>query len=556
MNFIVIIALFFTGVFKLDAQSLIHDPGFEEVEFMFDGKDTIYVYTHWQSLLPFSKKSFFGHPKYSKYELRTDSKSAKDAWKPYEGDSQFIAQHLNLKNLYQTKLVRPLKKGKCYKLTFMYRIIAKMMTKEQIESRVNHKVGGRFTVNSLYSEENLTKFLSNDFKYPPHFTIDDFTADSISKWMEFVYEFTADMPYEYLTIGNFLPIARTGAEAALPYKGVSYRIDLVSLIETDSQESSISELTSIEYSYDLVDNVEPNEFTINTQLSASASSYYRRVFNAESFILDGRSDSAIRSYISAFEYQKPKFREYQNVKSIEKKEEVSDTKILSSLVKQLFLPKPELIDLSQKIDSIFRLDQDIRSTDFSNVPSQDSANLMFLLSHVDNNDISEHSIGINSMRNLEVLLLHLSRYSFFEALIPILVKQVENGNFDNRQFASLVDSYYSNTISGDRIESYYYTTSAYPLFTQFVIPVLDPNLMEEINIRRHRIGLESLEDQYRKQFYNFKYGYRDFEFYQFFSYFPTEEFCTEEEKAKYLEKEKDKVAELKQQYAQLIIWSK
>lgn len=137
-----------------------------------------------------------------------------------------------------------------------------------------------------------------------------------------------------------------------------------------------------------------------------------------------------------------------------------------------------------------------------------------------------------------------------------MYKDVLKGNFDNRQFASLVDSYYSNNVSGDRTESYYYTASAYPLFTQFVIPELDPNLVKEVNERRQHIGLESLENQYRKQLYNFKYGYKDYEFYQFFTYYPTEEFCTEEEKIIYLEKENEMVEELKQAYDELIIWRK
>jgi hypothetical protein len=556
MNYIIILALIFTGVCSINAQNLIPDPGFEEVEFIFDGKDTVYVYTHWQSLLPFRKITHFGHPKFSKYQKHTNSEKALDAWKPYEGDSQFIAQHLNHKNLYQTKISHPLKVGKSYKLTMMYRVLAYMIEKNQAVAFVQNKIGGRFTVNDLCTKENQENFLSNTFKYPPHFSISDIHPDSLFRWIKYEYDFVADRPYQYLILGNFIPIVKTEVEAAHPAKGVSYRIDMVSLEEVNTFDSQ-NVLLEISQNFDeLIDAVELKGFNVIAQIDSMSSAYYQWIFKAESFIIESKPDSAMMVYIHAFDHKKPLFREYRNVKTLQKKGDISDTMFITRLLDQISMPESKLSEISQKIDSIFRLDQDVRSTNFANFGSQDSANFLFLLSLADEKTISEQTIGINGMRNLEVILLHLSRYAFFDELIPVLTKQVEKGNFDNRQFASLVDSYYSNVISGDIFETYYYTTSAYPIFTQFVIPELDPDSIKLINERRNLIGLESLESQYRKQYYNFKYGYRDYEFYQFFTFFPAEEFCTEEEKTLYLEKEKELVEELRQKYRNLTIWSK
>src|SRR5690606_723935 len=136
------------------------------------------------------------------------------------------------------------------------------------------------------------------------------------------------------------------------------------------------------------------------------------------------------------------------------------------------------------------------------IGAQDSSNHNFVLQVLQNNVISEQNIGITGMMNLEIILLHLSRYKHFSELIPMLAAQVSQGNFNNRTFATLLDGYYEYHISRSKTNSRYLTQSIYPIFSKFLLPEWDAEYILEIDKRRAAIGLEGIQDQYRKQFYN------------------------------------------------------
>ena len=538
-------------------QNLIVDPGFEDLQFNYEGQDTLYEYTHWKSLTIKRKISKFGFPKYSTYKTFLQSERVKDAWKPYDGDSQLVPYVLHKQNLYQTKLLNPLVAGQKYKVSFKYRVIAYYIPKEKVALTINHKIGGRFSIKDYAKNDTIGQSNTTEFKQPPHFKISSYHPDSLYNWVNYVYYFEADWPYAYLTIGNFIPIANSIAEGNHPMKAISFRIDDVSVEPikiTDDQLPKESDLyvpkgdTTSSASSSI-------NFDKGLKIDSIAKAYYQWISKAENTVISAQFDSSYNYYHLAFQLKSPPFKDYRNATNVANKLSKSNQPSFSDSLPQFKNTGKTDEKSSYQIDSIFQLDQLARSNN-NNIGLQDSSNYLFLKNLFSTKTLSEETIGFNNMQNLITILLHLSRYPHFNNLLIIMYKDVLKGNFDNRQFASLVDSYYSNIISGDRTKSYYYTASAYPLFTQFVIPELDPNLVKEVNERRQHIGLESLENQYRKQFYNFKHGYKDYEFYQFFSYYPAEEFCSEEEKAKYLEKEKDKVAELKQQYEHLIIWSK
>lgn len=540
---------------NLCAQTLIKDPGFEEVDLLFDGQDTIYQYKYWKSLLPFKKVSHYGHPIYSKYKTFTKSEKAREAWAPYEGDSQLIPHLLHHRNLYQTKLLKSLEVGQKYRITFKYRILGYMMSKELVLREINNKIGIRLSVSSLYSADNLEKFVTKNFNYPPSISITNYKADSLFKWMEFEYVFIAERKYEYLTVGNFVPIAETAEEAYNPAKGISFRIDLVNLekVSHNTQVSTYSENIDNSREIQHLDNI---DLSLSTLRASSLVDYYSFINTAETNILDNDYVAAIANYFSAFKIEYPFFRDYRNAKTALSKVETKDS-LLTKQFAELTKPIQNQINpITKLIDSIFQLDQEIRHMDEGKIGAQDSSNHEFLISILKDTPISEQSIGINCMMHLEIILLHLTRYENFSKLIPLLAEQVAQGNFNNRAFANLIDGYYEYHISSSKINSRYLTQSIYPIFTKFLLPEWSSEDLLVIDNRRYTLGLESLEDQYRKQFYNFKYGYKDFEFYQFFTYFPAEEFCTEEEKDTYLEKEKIMVEELKQQYENLIIWTK
>lgn len=535
------------------AQNLIPDPGFGEVEFVFDGKDTVFQFLHWSSLLSFKKYSTKkGFPSYSKYLSQAKNSKSNYFYSPYEGDALFMPTHNWHRNLFQTKLTEPLQVGKKYRISFKYMILAAYYSKNKVEKSVNGKIGIHLSINDLNNEAQIAKYDDQSNPFKPMFGINNYNADNNFLWLDFEYIFEAESPFQFMTIGNFTRLLEPIELAPGPVeKGVTFKIDNVSLtkVEDDVPLSPLfSEKIKIET------NPQQFKFSTRSSIGGFVQLYNQHVSKAEDFIIQSNIDSALFYYKEAFKQKSPEFKDYRNANKVLATSLTGMHQEPHSLFQYNNSSNTDKIAANQ-IDSIFNLDQKARHNNLG-IAAQDSANYLFLNALFCSKTISEQTIGFNKMQNVNIILLHLSRYAYFESTLDILYKEVLKGNFDNRQFASLVDSYYSNTISGDRIESYYYTTSAYPLFTQFIISELDPDLVKEVNERRRHIGLESLENQYRKQFYNFKHGYEDYEFYQFFSYYPAEEFCTEDEKAKYLEREKDKVAELKQQYEQLIIWSK
>lgn len=300
------------------------------------------------------------------------------------------------------------------------------------------------------------------------------------------------------------------------------------------------------------DTIELPDFEIR---DSAVLQYYTLINAAEASILDSNFVEAMDHYLNAFRIKYPYWRDIRNAKAVLK---FADTKDSLLRKQYLELTRPFRADnpITQQIDSMFRLEQDARMNAKEKIGSQDSANHQFLLSVLKDNPISEQSIGINCMTHLETILLHLSRYAHFSELIPILADQVSSGNFSNRSFANLVDGYYGYHVKKSKTDSPYLTQSIYPIFSKFLLPTLEPELTQQIDKRRAAIGLEGIQDQYRKQFYNFKHGYREFEFYQFFTWFPAEEYCTEEEKISYLEREKTMVIEFMDKEKNLIIWTK
>ncbi len=284
--------------------------------------------------------------------------------------------------------------------------------------------------------------------------------------------------------------------------------------------------------------------------------YYALINAAEASVLDSNFVEAMDHYLKAFRLKYPFWRDYRNAKTVLK---YADTK--DSLLTKQFLELTKPADkssnpITSQIDSIFRLDQESRMNKAGKIGAQDSSNHRFVLHILQNNPISEQNIGINCMVNLENVLLHLSRYKHFSDLIPLLADQVSEGNFNNRTFATLLDGYHEYHISRSKTGTVFLTQSIYPIFSKFLLPDWDTEYILEIDRKRAKIGLEGIQDQYKKQFYNFKYGYREYEFYQFFTWFPAEEFCTEEEKISYLEKEKTMIKEFMEKEKNLMIWTK
>lgn len=540
---------------NLKAQNLIPDPGFEDVSIIFDGEDSVYQFKHWQSLVPFKKRSSRGRPIYSRYVKQAQDQRYNYFWSPYEGDAFFMAHFNHQRNLYQTKLKHPLELGRRYRVSFMYKVLADFYSNTKVENSINGKIGVQFTVSDMNTPERAAKYFDQSNHFQPQFAVEDYDASHNNFiWVPFEYVFEAKHPYQYLTVGNFTRILEVHeSPPGNVVKGVTYRIDNVDVYQVaDTVPLTTNEGKKRKPAIDT-----SSGFVLNfdQKLEEGLMQYYRLSAKAENFVLEQTYDSAYYCYKAAFQYKWPYVRDYRNAKAVQQLLAKSRPEILSeNLIPIEENPKIDIV-AARQVDSIFQLDQSARMNGVG-IAAQDSANYLFVTKLLETKILSEKTMGINSMRNFEIILLHLSRYPNFINLLNALYKSVHSGAMDNKQFASLADAYHGNFLSESLLDNYYYTDTTYPVFQQFVMPYMTDYSQALINKKRALIGLESLEDQYRKQFYNFKNGYKDFDFYQFFTYFPAEEFCTEEEKFSYLEKEKVMIEELKQQYVDLIIWTK
>jgi hypothetical protein len=541
---------------NLNGQNLIQDPGFEAVEFVFDGEDTVYQYTHWISLLPFKKHAgSLLIPRYSKIKKRILNNSHLHYWEPFEGDSYLHPGVVYHRNLYQTKLLKPLIPGEKYKISFKYKVLADGYSSSKIESAINKKIGVSFSINDICTPEMIEKFSERTYKFSPQYGLSNFHGDSLWTWQNFEFVFEADKAYQFLHAGNFTRIIESSELGYNPPSGISYRMDLLELIPVDKNTA----LTLI------IDQDSAVDISKHTEMFSNLTSfkienpdllkYYSLVSEAENDILNNNIDSAIMLYERAFRTKAPFFRDFRNAQTVLKSAGQSDSSIVK-LVRHKSKDGPSQNKiLVQKIDSIFQLDLLARNNNFQ-IGKQDSANHLIVFTLLSQYDLSESTIGINGLMQLDLLLLHLARYEHFSELLVPLRKQVQNGHFDVRPYANLIDHYFEFHFSHSKIESIYLTSAMFPIFTKFLYPDIRADVMRKLNDRRSVIGLERIENQYKKQFYNFKNGYKGYEFYQYFSYYPAEDQCTEEEKMKYIEGEKKLITEFEEKYGTLLIWSK
>src|SRR5690606_275090 len=140
---------------------------------------------------------------------------------------------------------------------------------------------------------------------------------------------------------------------------------------------------------------------------------YTLINDAEASILDSNFVEAMDHYLNAFKIKYPFFRDYRNAKTVLKYADTKDSQLNKQFIELTKRDRENISLLSLQIDSLFKLDQQARSNKEGKIGTQDSFNHNFVLQVLKNNVISEQSIGITGMMNLEIILLHLSRYKHF-----------------------------------------------------------------------------------------------------------------------------------------------
>ena len=610
---IVILLSFYCFIFTtINAQEYVPDPGFESVVIKNKNKGETFYYQQWKDVsLPQPKYTLNGAPKYSVYHSRASKDKINEKTnEPAAGDGYLICIYAYFRNLYQCKLNKPLKKGQTYKVQFKYKVLHDKMPLAQVYNAVVGNLGCLFTTKDL-SDSIGIKTLSNlKINLQPHIALDTFDVENNNKkWTDFEGYFTADRDYTYMIVGNFRKLLDQSELSYHIIKGITYRMDevYVSLVEEDIGLKESKDKKTLSQNLEAADRAYREKIQAELQnmyqllevklpyskQEDSLAKYYKYVSDAEMAIIEGDYTKSLAAYCNAFDYTYPFLRDYINASRLVSKFHVLDSTLHSRLLAtsnriftQANMHKKILQNLMNKdtvfhksyvhslmesplltqikpntkidstlinhIDSLTSLDRYVRLEDKTRIGIQDSLNYVAIKElYKKYPEISERTVGRKGMQNLYLMFLHISRYAYKD-WIPIIKKETLKGHFDNRQFAALVDFYVKNIIRDEEGKSIYMTEMAYPVYTQYIIPIYNRQKMEAVNKQRSKMFLESLERQQIKQLYNFRNGYQMFNFYEYFTLLPPYAFQPDSEAL--LEKEKRMIAELKERFPKLLIY--
>ena len=558
MHRVVRIILLFLGLqscLVAFSQDLVIDGGFEDVSILVDSsKDEVIRYNKWISLTPVPHWTRSGAPYFPNYLKRR--KGASDVidedYVPFAGQCYMACFNFTLRNLHQGRLRKKVKKGRTYKVSFKVKVISDYYGRDKVEQSINGKIGVMFTTKSLNSPKILPTLRNHHIELKPSVVLDEYSFDCEEQWITFSELWKADKDYSHIIVGNFVDIIKS-YEIGLGYlKGVLYELDNLSVVEVSSFDETRIGKDSVSNCTELTSKQQDFRLSSRVEFDSTLYHYYNLVQEAESSIIDKQYTAAGSLYWKAFQLKKPFSIDYFNFYFLLKLDTINNKNYLVKL-RDRKLRYGSNANLRNQIDSILYLDQKCRM-DGSGIERQDMANALFLIDLYRRGvDLSEDVIGHSGMERLIVVLLHLSRYEQFGQIKDYLYSLTRKGKFYNRDFANLIDSYVKNNTQQI---SFYYTESAFPIFTKFVIPQLDSALLAQIDRDRKSVYLENLEEQYQKQFFNFNNGYENFNFGTFFTILPGEEFASPAERKEYLLQEEEMIQDMKKKYEHITIKEK
>jgi hypothetical protein len=563
MNSRIVYIIFLVFIYAINtfSQNLVIDGGFENITLSIVDEKEFYNYNKWISLTPIDHITRNGAPFFPEYIKRSKNKGSKKIayYTPFEGNSYLTCIVANVRNLHQGRLIKPIKAGCIYKISFNLKVISDYYSKNKVEKSINGKIGVWFTTKSLNDSISRKVLMNPKIKLIPSVVVDSYSYNCEEQWISFSEVWKADKDYKYIIVGNFEKIISGNEIGYHIIKGVTYRIDNLKVEKLLDNKKYIigkeiisdcvnDDSESIEY-----DIFKTPVFENNVTIDENLRSYYKIIHEAEQAIIESNYLQASHLYLEAFKYRKPFFKDYFNLKNILKLDTLVNKEMIQILAAKKYRFNPEDTMLYNKIDSIFSLDQASRNSNNS-IKTQDSLNNVFLVKlYSKKTKLNERTIGANGITKLITILLHLSRYKSFDKLDEYLFQATLDGDFRNRDFAFLVDSYVKNNSILDKSQSYYCTDCAIPIFSKFIIPPIDSLSLIKYNNNRKSIYLEQVNEQFNKQYYNFKNGYELVNFYEIISMFPTEKSIPESQKHKFLNQENKIIEELKQKYGKIEI---
>ena len=286
--------------------------------------------------------------------------------------------------------------------------------------------------------------------------------------------------------------------------------------------------------------------------------YYENIRLAENSIVKKDTTQAIRYYVQAFDHKSAFFYDYINAWRLYNKKPIIDSLVLLSLYKQRRLRYGADFNLEESFDRLikenpqlntsflqyWRKNKTIQSFPFNNkldtilikqikamvkaeqdprmhrgkFTNIDSANLYQIVElYKKYGDITEQMVGMEGLQNIDIMLLHISRYKLPQ-WIPIITDQVLKGNYSNKWYAEKIDSYIQNNISYEKESTCFYYNGGFPLLNKYLLlKEANKEFIEKVNERRAKFFLDSYQEQQSKQLWTFRNG-PDLFIYQFFSY--------------------------------------
>lgn len=217
----------------LSAQNLIPNPGFEEKEMKdYDKGGKIFRAKDWDWIQPRGKYGWWQYPWSGLHIDKTmlpyiDSLLCQQKTEkafitiyPYEGNCYMRSLGCKFKNIIQTKLKQPLRKGVVYYFEMYYRVDGMDYKREKAEPfSINRADFGVVFRDKNSFEQSFMKDLYQDkIMLRPNLPIKLNDSLPIKQWTKFTAYFIPTMDYSYFLIGNFRDL---GQNIAGVWQGIS-----------------------------------------------------------------------------------------------------------------------------------------------------------------------------------------------------------------------------------------------------------------------------------------------------------------------------------------------
>lgn len=507
-----------------------------------------FSYLHWTPLFKIPMYTKLGAPDFALYKKKAEE--FKDAFFPYSGNSYLTSVYTICPNLYETKLKKTLQRDSIYKLSFKCKVYADLMEVPEIEYLIRNYLGVMFVNNTLKNDESILKIEKNLVSFPVDIAIQEYKHSYNRQWFEYEATFKAKNDFSHIVVGSFKKFMEQVINPSI-VNGIAWRFDEIELTSCAGCDLG----NRLIFGGDKILLQSPtHKLTLDEgSQDSSVARYYQNIYRAENHILAGNYYDCIKSYAEAFRHKIPFHCDYRNAWNVVLNHKINDTLLIRQLMSGVYplfnkksfieakykeLGESNIIsdkalksilagldvqkyenskdpfnrNLYNRIDSVFKADSMSRAG-LSNIFKTDSFNIERLNKIFDTGiEISEQTIGINLMRMFEVVCWHLVRYKN-EKLIKHLHKSVLAGHFNNRYFATLLDSYTLHNESIDLFYSPYKTNTIFITDSNFYFLRQEKAEEEKIDMERKKIYLEGIKSQVLKEFFLFRNLNNKFIFY-------------------------------------------